>query len=272
MTDDATPNRLDLALQAAASDPASRPDFYRLLLQADVFIIGQTSRGGTGEVTLAADNELRIEKWQRQDGSPVIPFFTSQAALQRALDHEANYVALPARELFEMTRGATLVLNPKSPHGKEFYPNEIDALLTGAVTREGEERVLPKATNVLLGQPANVPRALLDALSAFFAKRPHVRAAYLALMHDAARDDRPHLVVGIQTDGGGDFVQLAREAGAVAGDTAPAGEAVDLCQVTPASAGLSAHFLESVEPFYVRRQVEAAGKPWWKRLFGGQRG
>ena len=164
MTDDATPTPLDLALQSAASDPASRPDFYRLLLQAEIFVIGQTSLGAQGSVTLAADDELRIEKWQRQDGSPVIPFFTSQAALRRALDQEANYVALSARELFEMTRGATLVLNPKSPHGKEFHPNEIAALLTGAVTREGEERVLPKATNVLLGQPANMPKALLLSL------------------------------------------------------------------------------------------------------------
>ena len=73
-------------------------------------------------------------------------------------------------------------------------------------------------------------------------------------------------MVGIRADG--DVEQLMREAGAVAGDTAPAGDAVDLCRATPGAAGLSANFLESVTPFYERRPAEARQRTWLKRLLG----
>ncbi len=244
-------NPVEVALRLAADEPAHRPEFYRLLLESSVYVLGH-SEGTAGEArTLSAGEKISIQNWVRTDGSPVIPFFTSLAALKRAIEAETSYLALPARALFEMTRGASLVLNPKSRHGKEFLPGEIDALLTDGVNRLPERRVIQKETKVLLGQPAKYPSKMVDSLITLLSKHGQVKAAYLTLMHDASKDEKPHLVVGIE--GEADLAQIMREAGVVAGDSAPDGEPVDFVQVERETLGLSEYFVSEVKPFYERR-------------------
>lgn len=243
-------NSLDTALRLAADEPACRPDFYKTLLESTVYIIGRSDRPYEGNRTIEAGENISIQNWQRNDGSPVIPFFTSLTALQKALEEEASYMALPARSLFEITKGASLVLNPKSPYGKEFFPNEIEALLTNNVNRLPEQRVTEKATQVLLGQPANYPSKMVESLSTLLSRRSNVKAAYLTLMHDPSHDEKPHLVIGIDAEG--DIEQVIREAGVVAGDTAPDGEPVDLVRVSANERGLSEYFIREVKPFYER--------------------
>jgi hypothetical protein len=221
-----------------------------VLLESNVFVLGNSAGGQPGARTIAAGETISILNWARSDGSPIIPFFTSLAALQRAIDEECSYLGLEAKALFELAKGAHFVLNPTSDYGREFLPDEIDALLSGGVARTGEQRIVQKDTKVLLGQPAQYPAQMVEALAKFFAKRSEVKAAYMALMHDPARDAKPHLIIGIQAEG--DIERLIREAGSVAGDTSPAGEPVDLCQVVPGEKTLSEYFLNSVKPFYER--------------------
>jgi hypothetical protein len=249
-------NALDSALRVAAADPAARPDFYRLLMESTVYIISGDGPGPTsGARTLAEGEQIQILNWAKNDGTSIIPFFTSLPALQRALTTGARYMALQARALFEMTRGATLVLNPKSDYGKEFLPNEIEALLTGGVNRLPETQVTEQQTKVLLGQPAQYPTRMVESLTSFFARRTQVKAAYLILMQDPARDTKPHLVVGI--DAAGDIDPLLREAASVAGDTAPEGVPVDLLHVVRGDQGLGDYCLNT-KPFYERTDLRSA--------------
>jgi len=244
-------NPLDVALQLAADEPARRPEFYRLLLESSVYILGHTDGAPRETQALEAGEKISIQNWVRNDGLPVIPFFTSLTALQRAIEQEVAYMVLPARSLFEMTKGSFLVMNPRSSYGKEFFPNEIEALLSEGVNRLLEQRVTQKATEVLLGQPANYPSKMVDSLTAFLSKRSNVKAAYLALMHDPSQDEKPHLIVGIEAEG--EIDQIIREVGVVVGDTAPNGEPVDLMRVERGDHGLSEYFVRDVKPFYERR-------------------
>lgn len=243
---------LEQALERAAGEPAARPEFYRQLLDAQVIVIGHSDPPAAGTAMLEAGARVSIFNWQTKDGLPFIPFFSSLAALQRVLDEEAGYLALPVRTLFEMTRGATLVLNPGSDHGKEFFPAEVEALLTSGVNHVGTQRVVQEATEVLLGQPANRPEAMVSALAALFAKHAGVRAAYLCLMHDPAASPAPVLMIGVEGVDEADLDPVIREAGAVAADTAPAGEPVDFVQVRRGDGGISDYFAGSVPPFYKR--------------------
>lgn len=240
---------LEKALRLAADDPVQRPEFYRLLIESPVYVLGDAGEW-SGARTLAPGETVRIQNWTRDDGSPVIPFFTSLAALRKAIEAESSYMELPARSLFEMTKGATLVLNPKAAYGKEFLPGEIAALLSNGVNRVAEQRVTTKPTHVLLGQPAEYPEEMVAALKSLFAKRNNVKAAYLAQMHDPSHDDEPHLVVGVEADG--DIEQILRDAGVVAGDTAPGGKPLDLYRVERGDRGLSQYFIRQVKPFYER--------------------
>jgi hypothetical protein len=243
-------NDLDKALQRAVDEPAERPEFYRILLESTVFVIGTSNQITEGASTLEAGSNVQIQNWQRQDGSPVIPFFSSLKALQMAIDSEESYMVLPARPFFEMTLGSTLVLNPRSDYGKEFFPSEIEVLLSEGVNTRPAQRVVQKETKVLLGQPKDYPAEMVASLTTLLAKHSNVKAAYLALMHDPSVDEKPHLVIGIEAEN--HFENVIREAGAVAGDMAPAGEPVDLVRVMRGEHGLSQYFLEEVKPFYER--------------------
>src|SRR3546814_4440607 len=101
-------NDLEVALARAATEPADRPEFYRVLLASEVFVLGHTESKGEGRVTVPSGEKLSIVNWEKADGTPVIPFFASLEALRRAIKEEQSYVALPARSLFEVTAGATL--------------------------------------------------------------------------------------------------------------------------------------------------------------------
>jgi len=243
-------NSLEMALARAAAEPASRPAFYRLLLESEVYVIGHTDAPGVGNTAIPAGAKLSIVNWEKKDGKPFIPFFSSLEALQRVLKAEARFVAMPARNFFEITLGATLILNPSLSYGKEFFPAEIEALLTTGVNHVAKERVVQKATKVLLGQPANYPSEMMASLTSLLARHPSVKAAYMCLMHDAESSSAPVLVVGF--DGDGDMKTAMREAGAVAADTAPQGQLVDLVEIKHGDSGVSEYLLGSVKPFYLR--------------------
>jgi hypothetical protein len=243
-------NSLEVALARAADEPASRPDFYRILLQSEIYVIGHTDAPGDGRATLPAGAKLSIVSWENKDGTPVTPFFSSLEALQRSLQEETRFVSMPARSFFEITRGATLVLDPGSGYGKEFLPNEVEALLATGVNHVATERVVEAATEVLLGQPANYPTEMVASLSAFLARHSNIKAAYLCLMQDRNSMPSPTLVVGIE--GNGDIRAAIREAGSIAADTAPHGEPVDFVEIKRGTGGISDYFIASVRPFYER--------------------
>ena len=274
---------LEIALELAASEPAHRPEFYRLLLESTIFIIGSSASEQLeeGPVTLKANTQIQVTNWVRPDGSSVIPFFTSLRALQQAITSDETYLALPARTSFEITRGAELILNPRSEFGKEFTSAEVEALLTEGVNKVATPMVAEKATEVLLGQPANYPKAMVASLTTLLAKHSNVKAAYLAQMYIRSQDEKPHLMVGIEADG--DFENVVREAGTVAADTAPEGEPVDLIRVVRGQSGMAKYFLKEVKPFYERESsndVSVANnispkqspfKAWVSRMLSGSR-
>ncbi|MEA2203721.1 MAG: hypothetical protein QOE77_497 [Blastocatellia bacterium] len=250
----------ETALELAAAEPANRPEVYRLLLESNIFVLGSSGQLGEGEgaVTLAADTKIEIQHWEKPDGSTAIPFFTSLQALQLAIQDDAPYIALPARTFLEMTRGAQLVLNPASAYGKEFTPQEVEALLAEGVNQLPEQRVVQTATTVQLGQPADYPHAMVTSLSKLFSAHQNVRAAYPALMFDATVDEKPHLIVGIEADGG--YETAVREAGIVAAESSTRGEPIDLIRVRRGEPGIAQYFIEETKPFYERASNPPASK------------
>lgn len=258
--------RLESALATAAVDPAARPEFYRMLIESEIFVLGSSNIPGSGDQTLPPGATLSLAQWTKADGTPVIPFFASLEALQRALKEPAQYLAMPARAFFEITHGARLVINPASDYAKEFAPNEIAALLETGVNSTLEVEQVYEEKKVLLGQPAAYPTAMVAALSKLLAKHTSVKGAYLCLMHDPSASDKPALVVGLE--GGGDLVQVIQEAGSVAIDTAPAGQPVTFMEIQRGQSGVAEHLFSTVSPFYARKQEDAVSG--WLRTRAGR--
>ena len=252
---------LESLLKLAATESIHRTAFFRALLDATVLVLVDDSeqRSEDGEMTFTAGNGVNILHWEKQDGESVIPFFTSVEVLQQALDIAEDqpigseklsinapkqpFIAMPVRVLFEMTQGAHLFLNPKSEHGKEFWPQEVAMLLENGGLAQPAEMVVDKESQILLGQPEEYPSAMVDALIQLFSQRKPVRRAFLALMHDKSVDEKPNLLVGLEVDGSIDEIdQLIQEAGNVASDHAPDDGPVDFCVVNENERGVS-HYL-----------------------------
>ncbi|EPH2852543.1 enhanced serine sensitivity protein SseB [Serratia nevei] len=254
---DAAPseNELERLLKLAVTEPAHRPAFFRELLDATVLILGDSEQvQQDGDIALNADTPVNIQHWEKQDGGSIIPFFTSLESLQKAVEDEQPFIAMPARVLFEITQGADLFLNPKAEYGKEFYPEEVAMLLaTGGVVKPVEHYV-DKETQILLGQPEEYPSAMVDALTTLFSQRKPVRRAFLALMHDQAADEKPNLLIGLEVDAEpAEIEALINEAGSVASETAPNEEPVDFCLVSEKERGISHYLISHTQPFYQRR-------------------
>jgi SseB protein C-terminal domain/SseB protein N-terminal domain len=252
-------------LKLAATASIHRIAFFRALLDATVFVLVDDSGkpDEEGGMTFTTDNGVNILHWEKQDGESVIPFFTSVAVLQQALDHTDDavtagkkqpFVAMPVRVLFAITQGAHLFLNPKSEHGKEFWPQEVAMLLKTGGLAQPAERVVDKESQVLLGQPEEYPAAMVDALIQLFSQRKPVRRAFLALMHDKSVDEKPNLLIGLEVDGPDDEIDsLIQEAGNVASDHVPDDSPVDFCLVNEKERGVSHYLMTHTQAFYQRK-------------------
>lgn len=245
-------NKLEEILVLAATEPAHRPEFFKELMDATVFILGQTDDLAEGENNvLHAGSNVQVQHWEKADGSSAIPFFSSLEALQLAITQEASFLALPARSLFELTLGATLFLNPNLPYGKEFLPQEVEHMLSGEGHGFVQQRVVEEETEVLLGQPAEMPVQMIDSLTQLFTKYRNVRRAFLAQIHEAGEQE-PHLLIGLDVDTD-DVDEVIRAAGSVASDTVADERPIDLCLVKEGEPGVSHYMIKHTTPFYERK-------------------
>ncbi len=246
-------NALEDALQKAASEPAHRPAFFKLLMESTVYVLGDDGNAEqwiAGAQRIDEQQPVNLRHWKKQDGSSTIPFFTSVEALQRAVSDKQPFLAMPTRHLFAMTAGAELYLNPELPYGKEFGPDEVSALLLNDGDALTERVILEGDSRITLTDSADKPAQMVDSLTQLFAQYRQVRRAFMVLIREDG-DAAPHWLIGLDCDGDEDAAIQA--AGRVATDTAPDDQPVDLCLVSQDEPGISHYFDKHINPFYERR-------------------
>lgn len=255
-----THQRLEEVLKLAATEPAHRPEFFALLLESSVIVPGENA----DDAPLTASSEADIQHWEKDDGTSVIPFFTSVAMMEQAVTESQPYLVMPVRTLFEMTLGETLFLNPRLPAGKEFSPREISNLIGEGGNALSQQSIIEGGTALLLSEIAEPPAQVIDSLTQLFTKHKEVRRAYIAHIKEAA-EDQPNLLIGIEADSNID--NIIQAAGNVATDTLIEDEPVDVCEVVENEKGISHFFTAHITPFYERkwgsflREFKAANKP-----------
>ena len=211
-------NRLEALLALAADEPAHRPEFYRVLLESEVYVISNMEQEGEGRGWLTAEDALSILTICTDESNPIIPFFTSIEELTGFVEDQAQWIGIQARNLFILTRGATLVLNPQSRFSHPFYPAMIEALLATGIHHASRQTTSQAHNGAHIRPPEPYPAKMVDSLIIFFARKPEVVTAWVALKQ-GPEDLRPHLLVGI--DAVDNVERIIREAGSVALDTVP---------------------------------------------------
>lgn len=243
-------NQLETALRRAADDPAHRPQFYRDFIGSDVFIIQHGPAPATsGRMVTPEGFKFEIQPIEI-GGKEYLPIFSSLRCLQAVVQSSVGYLALNARTFLEITRGAAVMLNPGSDYGKELSVEEIASILDGSIWQSHERYVAQGGEAVELGQPANYPGELVEALKRFFRQKRQVRRAWLAQFFNHARDERAHTLVAIEVTG--DWDQIVGEAGMVARGVNIPDPPLDFMRIT-GGRGLQDYFTRRTKPFYERR-------------------
>ena len=181
-------NDLERALMRAPSEPAARPEFYRLLLESPLFVLGDMSGG----------NSMRLGTVRHGEHEYHL-VFSALSRLQAFVAKPENYLELKGRDLFSAARGAYFMLNPGADYGKELLPDEIAHLLDPKPSHR--EVTVEKETQVLIGQAKDPPTALMEALATAFRARPDVLTAYIAQIHYPDPDEKPHPLIGVEALG-----------------------------------------------------------------------
>ena len=105
-------------------------------------------------------------------------------------------IAMAGRQLLEMTRGATLMLNPNVDQ-IALYPPEVDAILAGQSIGMFSHEVITGSEQVGACPPSCPTDGLTSVLCKRFATEPLVRAAYLVELHRGPEFADVSLVLGI---------------------------------------------------------------------------
>src|ERR1700722_10441828 len=233
-------NELERALVKAAKGPASAPDFYRLLLESDLLVMGTVvgQEAATEKFTLAPGDKINLVTGVR-NGGPFLPVFSSLPRMQDYAKQESKFLRVNGRALFDLTRGAPVILNPASEYGKELTPQQISYLLDPSAP---QSPVLP-----VVG-PAEYPAALIETLTRVFGSRADIEAAWVLHLHSPGQD-RPHPVVGVETAGDWPSLMKAVQAAAETLD-----QTFDIQRIDRANPVALASTLLQVPPFYQRRK------------------
>lgn len=242
-------NQLEESLIRAARDPAHRPQFYRDLLGSDIYAItDEPASTDSQESDAHEDRQITLQHWMGGDTS-WLPIFSSLKRLQEAVQTQAGYIQINAKDFFKITSGENVVLNPNLDYGKEFTPEEIADLLDGSLFDLAVPYTIDANTEVLISQPAIFPEALSGALSRLFAANPHIQAAYLAQIH-TPQDERPHLVIGIDVDAEGDWNKILGESTIVALSYIAEDDYADFIPIKDSDLGRLV--IQHTHPFYTK--------------------
>lgn len=178
-------NDLERALMKAPNDESARPEFYRQLLESQLYVLGDMN-----------GNQMSLTMTEHS-GHNYHLAFSALSRLQAFVKQEEKYLQLKGRDLFAATKGAYFMLNPGADYGKELLPEEIAWILDPKPVHR--EVTVEQDTSVLIGQPKNPPTALLDALSAAFNAHRDVTAAHMCQVVSATDAASPHILIGVDT-------------------------------------------------------------------------
>jgi hypothetical protein len=240
-------NLLEIALKKAADDPAGRPLFFRELLDSKVLIIPAGEKPQIINGVVPQNSKINIANIEF-GGRPCVPFFTSEARLAPGTD----YLVLDAKALFEITRGAYLVMNPGIAYGKEFYPDEVARLLDGTIFAPRERYVAQKAMPVTIGEPKDYPSELVDALVRLYSGKPVVKRAWVGFYHNPERDAEGGLLVAIDLTDPNQMERISGESGIVIESLPKKHNFVDL--VLYQDSGVAGYFTKR-KPFYQKSVI-----------------
>lgn len=242
-------NPLERLLRDATSEIGLRPEFYRCLLEADVFVPIEPAPGQGRDGTIAAGSTLAIKTLVRNDGVGVIPFYSSAHALFEASPMGEKCVSMRVRDLFESRSDMHFHLNPFSAFGREFPPHEVASLLSSGVPDASMQEIQTE-DDFNLASPRNPPAHVLDSLRVLFSRNSQVESAFVADVIPRGAIEPTSLLIAIEVSS--DHERILREAAAIVREHDQQRPTIDLMFIERNGSDPSTYFFTDASPFYTR--------------------
>lgn len=234
-------NDLDRLLALATQEPEHSTAFYRLLLQSEVYVLVLEGERVT------AEGKIRFVMWRGEDGTHVVPIFSSRAAVRRALRKGWEALRLRGCVVLDGCRGTTVVLNPNEAYYCRLTSADIVNLLDTGSPDLPASAMPTTGDTIGLDDATDVPLGLRESLATLLAKHAGVERGYLLRRHRSGME--PSWLVALVSN----VESLQAASKAVAGLAAKhhAARPVETIRLMPRSV-IMADIERSISPFFVR--------------------
>ena len=179
---------LDRLIEAAAKDPSRELELFQTLLGATMYAHSPIDD---------KSERLRLVMFKSpDDGSYVVPVFTDKAKAEFAARGKMRLVQGTGREILEITRGATVMINPNDVRCT-LYPEEIAELLaSGTIAPIQKDHFEEGQTQCF--RLRKIPPVLVKAIKKALPKIFSIEVAYVAGLkwRTANRPDSLVIVLG----------------------------------------------------------------------------
>lgn len=201
-------NALEALIIEASQKPEKRPDFYKAVLNYDIFVIGQPEgpmrEDGMGGFITSKGARAGLRCYEIE-GHVATPIFSSLRRLEEWAKSEVDFIRMKGVDLFKalaQNPKMNAVMNPKSSFGKYFDAAEIKAMLDGSIfellDRRDRTIELPDDKGLFIGQPAVWPAELIDKVVNYLKTTDDVEKAFLAQIYIENDSHKPHPLIAIQ--------------------------------------------------------------------------
>ena len=127
-------NALETLMQSATSNPAKIPDFYRALLDSELYILTPEAELEPGQRRSLEHHEKISVATVEFKGKTWHPAFTAPERISAYLKEPETCLEAKARDLFQLLPpGSNFWLNPQSECQKPLPGDEIALLLSGKI-------------------------------------------------------------------------------------------------------------------------------------------
>jgi SseB protein N-terminal domain len=126
-------NNLETLMQAAVKDPSVASEFYKTLLETEIYILTPETPMTPGKRrSMKYDEKINVATVEYQ-GMKWHPAFTSKKRISDYVKEEEVCLGAVSRKLFEMLPGSNFWLNPLSECQKPMPATEVALLLNGKI-------------------------------------------------------------------------------------------------------------------------------------------
>lgn len=242
-------NDLERAMLEASTDESRYEAFLRALAEGELFI-PQEGGDEPGRREVGEDGEEISLPLVEHEGRTYVPVFTSLEQFRLGAPESMAFLRLRTDGLVEgWPQEHGMAINPGGTIGIALESDDVRGLAEPAETPATAR--LAAGTQVMLGEPAEEPDALLEAVAGACRAEGSVRSAYRALMAPEGSEEDPQIVIGLELDEGLDPEEVFNRIGAGAAPAATGAFSFVVVDETNLS-GVARFLLLETDPFFRR--------------------